>query len=37
MDFSTNTFDPKLSAVAIVMLLKHMNFKTSQQTNYVIG
>jgi len=37
MDISTNTFDPKLSAVVIVMPPKRMNFKTCQQTNYIIG
>jgi len=30
MDISTNTFDLKLSSVVIVMMPKHMNFKTCQ-------
>jgi len=28
MDIKTNTFDSKLLAVVIVMLQKHINFKT---------
>jgi len=37
IDIRKNTFDPEPSAVVIVMLLKHTNFNTCQQTNYFIS